>query len=258
MTPDPPMNDTWIARARPNPGARLRLFCVPFAGGGETVFRTWWQALPDDIEVCAVRLPGRDARRRESPISRITPLVCALVDAIAPAVAQPYALYGHSMGARVAFELVRELRRRGRPEPAVLVVSGRAAPHCPVRDPMHALPTDALIARLRQLGGTPEAVLREPELMAMFLPVVRADLAVNEVEDHRPEPPLGCSIAAFGGAVDERCTRDELDAWRQQTRGEFTLEIFPGGHFFVQTAREPLAALRRVLEQTAHHGDRQY
>lgn len=238
----------WIARARPNPTARLRLFCFPPAGGGAALFRTWWQELPDDIEVCGVQLPGRDLRRQEPLIARITPLVHALADALGPELARPYALFGHSMGARVAFELVRELRRRGQPEPARLVVSGRPAPHCPQRDPMHALAADQLIERLRRLGGTPELVLREPELMAMFLPIVRADLGVNEVEDHRPEPPLACPIVAFGGSHDERCHRGELEAWRDHTRGSFTLEIFAGGHFFVQTAaRELLAALGRAL-----------
>ena len=242
----------WIARARPHPAARLRLFCFPPAGGGDALFRAWWQGLPADVEVCGIQLPGRDLRRREPPITRITPLVQALADALGPELARPYALFGHSTGARVAFELARERRRRDQPGPAVLVVSGRPAPHCPERDPMHALAAEPLIARLRRLGGTPEAVLREPELMAMFLPIVRADLEVNEVEAHRPEPPLGCPIVAFGGAHDERCRRDELAAWREHTRGAFTLELFPGGHFFVQTAGQALlAALGRALDRSA-------
>lgn len=239
---------TWIARPRPNPAARLRLFCVPYAGGGDAVFRTWWQGLPDDIELCAVRLPGRGPRFQEPPIARLTPLVHALADALDPEVARPYALFGHSMGARIAFELARELRRRGRSEPALLAVSGRPAPHYPLRDPMSALTNDQLLERLRQLGGTPEEVLREPELMEMFLPIVRADLEVNEVEAHRPEAPLDCPIVAFGGSHDERCSRDELQGWRDHTRGGFALEIFPGGHFFVHDAgRGLLAALTRAL-----------
>jgi medium-chain acyl-[acyl-carrier-protein] hydrolase len=204
------------------------------------------------VEVCAIRLPGRDQRMREPPFARITPLVGALADALAPELARPYALYGHSMGARVAFELAREQRRRGGAEPALLAVSGRPAPHCPERDPMHALSTEQLVARLRRLGGTPEAVLREPELMALFLPILRADLGVNEAEPHRTEPPLGCPIVAFGGTDDERCRRDELDAWRDHTRADFASELFPGGHFFVHTAgRELLAALSRALGRIA-------
>jgi medium-chain acyl-[acyl-carrier-protein] hydrolase len=239
---------TWLSRPHPNPTARLRLFCLPYAGGGESIFRTWWQALPGDVEVCAVRLPGRDARYREPLFARVSPLVRALADALAPDLARPYALFGHSMGARIAFELTREQRRRGQPEPALLVASGRAAPHCPPRDLMSALPVDQLLDRLRKLDGTPEAVLREPELMAMFLPIVRADLAVSELEDHRPEPPLACPIVAFGGTDDQRCTRDELAGWRDHTAGSFTLEQFSGGHFFINTAsRSVLASLARAL-----------
>jgi medium-chain acyl-[acyl-carrier-protein] hydrolase len=234
----------WIARAQPNPAARLRLFCVPFAGAGDAVFRTWGQSLPADIEVCALRLPGRDHRRAEPPFSRLTPLIHALADALAPELSRPYALYGHSMGARVAFELAREQRRRNQPAPLLLAISGRPAPHHPTRDPLHALPTDQLIARIRRLGGTPDAILHEPELMARFLPVVRADLAVNEIEPHRPEPPLACPIVAFGGTHDERCHPEELEAWRDHTTGPFSAHFFPGGHFFVTTAaRELLASL---------------
>lgn len=242
---------TWISRAHPHPAARLRLYCVPYAGGNDGMFRTWWQELPGDVEVCAVRLPGRDERRREPLVSRSTLLVQALADALGPAAAQPYALYGHSMGARVAFELARELRRRGHPEPTLLAVSGRRAPHLPERDPLHALPTDLLVTRLRALGGLPDVVLAEPELMAMFLPILRADLAVNEIDAYRPDEPLTCPIVAFGGERDDRCRRDELCAWRDHTRGAFAFEIYPGGHFFVNTARRDLlAALSRALEQT--------
>ena len=243
---------SWFVRPEPRPGAPLRLYCLPSAGGGVGLFRAWPPLLPDDVEVCAVQLPGRDARRAEPPFSRLTPLVLALADALASEPARPYALYGHSMGARIAFELAREQRRRGRPGPQLLVVSGRRAPHVPERDPLHALGDPQLIARLSRIGGTPEAVLREPELMAIFLPTVRADFAVNELEDHRDEPPLGCPILAYAGSHDERCRPDELDAWRDHTAGAFAQAVLPGAHFFIQSAaRELLSSLGRALRSSA-------
>ncbi|HEX8111309.1 MAG TPA: alpha/beta fold hydrolase [Kofleriaceae bacterium] len=245
------MNQTaWLARPRPDPTARLRLVCFPPAGGNDAMFRTWPPSLPAEVEVCSILLPGRDARRREPTIPRVTPLVKAIADGLAGELTGPFALFGHSTGALVAFELARELRRRGQPGPVLLVAAGRPAPSCPVRDPMHALPSSQLTERLRRLGGTPEAVLREPDLMAMFLPIVRADLEVNEVEPYRSEPPLACPIVAYGGAMDERCRRDELVAWGEHTSGGFSYELFPGGHFFVRTgARELHASLGQALRR---------
>ena len=242
----------WLVRPRPRPGARLGLYCLPSAGGGAGLFRAWPPLLPDDVEVCAVQLPGRDARRAEPPFTRLTPLVLALADALASELDRPYALYGHSVGARIAFELAREQRRRGRPGPELLVVSGRRPPHTPDRDPLHSLGDQQLIARLSRIGGTPEPVLREPELMALFLPTVRADLAVNELEDHRDEPPLACPILAYAGSHDDRCRPDELDAWRDHTAGAFAREVLPGAHFFIQSAAPALlSSLSRALRSSA-------
>ncbi|MEZ4359491.1 MAG: alpha/beta fold hydrolase [Kofleriaceae bacterium] len=238
----------WLTRYRPVDDARLRLLCLPFAGGTDAAYRAWPDALPADVEVCGVCLPGRDARRREPPHARMTTLVPALADGLAAELERPFALFGHSMGAGVAFGLARELRRRGRPAPALLIVSGRRAPQLPEPDPWHALPTDALVARLRRLGGTPDVVLREPELMAMFLPVIRADLAVIEAEPYREEPPLELPIVALGGESDDRCSRAELEAWRAQTTSAFTSTIFPGSHFFVTSAaRQVLAQIAAAL-----------
>jgi medium-chain acyl-[acyl-carrier-protein] hydrolase len=243
--------NAWLVAARPNPNARLRLLCLPPAGGGELLYRQWHKSLPDDVEVCAVRLPGRDRRLAEPPFSRMTPLVRALVEALAPALDRPYALFGHSVGARVAFELARALRCAPRP-PSLLAVSGRAAPQCPERQPMRGLSDDELIGVVARLGGTPEAVLREPELLEMFLPIIRADVAVNEEEPLKPEAPLDCPIVAIGGATDERCTASELAAWREHTRADFSQQLFPGGHFYLQTAeRELLGWLGEALRRAA-------
>lgn len=239
--------DAWATCPQPKAGARLRLFFFPFAGGGAAAYRPFCAALPGDIEPWLIHLPGREQRMREQPFSRASTLVAALADAIEAPLDAPFAFFGHSMGARLAFELARERRRRKKPGPSHLLVSGRRAPHTrePV-PPLHSLPEAELITVIRRMGGTPDAVLREPELLALLLPGIRADLAVNEVEPFVPAPPLSCPIAAFGGVDDERATTIELDAWREHTTGAFTRELLPGGHFFLLTER---AAMLRAIER---------
>ncbi|MGK3989843.1 alpha/beta fold hydrolase [Sorangium sp. So ce136] len=243
-------SDTWISCTRPNPAARLRLFCLPYAGGGSTAFSSWQRQLPAQVELCALKLPGREARMREPPFDRLTPLVQAVATGIAPWLTKPFVLYGHSLGALVGFEVTRELRRRRAPLPLHLLVSGRRPPHMqPGPEPLHGASDQALVAWLRRVGGTPDEVLREPDLLAMILPVLRADIGVNEAEPFVEEDPLECPISVFGGLADERASRAELEAWRRHTRGPFGVEMFPGGHFFLQSAREPfLRSLSAHLE----------
>jgi medium-chain acyl-[acyl-carrier-protein] hydrolase len=238
----------WIVRPRPQPNAKLRLLCFPFAGAGASAFRTWPAALPADVELWAIEMPGREQRWREPLFERIGPLVSAIVDGVTPELRGAFAIYGHSLGSMVGFSFARELRRRSLREPLHLFVSGRRAPHLSVPEPMHELSDPRFRERLRRLGGIPAAVLAEPELMAVFLPILRADIAVSEAEVSAPEPPLDYPITALGGEADERATSAELEAWRTHTRAGFEREMFPGGHFFIQTARAAvLGSLSRRL-----------
>lgn len=233
-----PNGDAWVSCPRPNDAARLRLFCFPYAGGGASAYLSWARELPPSVELCAIKLPGREARLGEPPFERLTPLVQAAATALSPWLTRPFALFGHSLGALVSFELTRELRRRGARSPQHLFVSARGAPHLPSADPLHALPDPALVERIRSMGGTPEEVLREPDLMGLFLPIVRADAAVNELEPFIAEAPLACPITAFGGLDDARARRNEIEAWREHTRAAFRVEMFPGGHFFLRSAQD--------------------
>jgi medium-chain acyl-[acyl-carrier-protein] hydrolase len=241
----------WFACPRPVPAAGLRLYCFPYAGGGVPAFRAWPDGLPPTVEVRVAQLPGRGARIRETPFARLGPLVAALAAALRPTLDRPFAFFGHSLGALVGFELARALRRQGGPQPARLFVSGHAAPHLPQSGPaIHALPDAAFRDELRRLDGTPVEILDNQEVMQLLLPALRADFAASEAYAYTAEPPLECPIAAFGGAEDERVSRPALEAWRKQTRAAFSLKMFPGGHFFLHSARQAvLRALREELER---------
>lgn len=236
-----PTADRWITRPRPSPRARLRLFCLAHAGGGASTFRGWADVLPAEVEVCPVQLPGRENRVAEPAFDRLEPLVDALAEAVDPYLDLPFALFGHSNGALIGFELSRLLRARGKPLPAHLFASGRRAPDLPAETaPIHALPEPEFLAELGQLGGLPPAVLEHRELLGLLVPLLRADVAIHETYAFREEAPLPVPLSAYGGLTDVKVSRDQLQAWARHTEGPFVLRMFPGGHFYVQENRDTL------------------
>ena len=237
---EPPV---WIAPGRSADLARVRLVCLPYAGGGASIFRRWIAALAPGIDVRAVQLPGRENRMQEPPFTALEPLVAALADAIRPWLDRPYALFGASMGTLIAFELARVLAAGPAGPPAKLFVAAHRAPHLPDLGPeLHRLPDATFLDELRRLHGMPDEVLAHPELRALLLPLLRADFTACETYRFRPGPLLDCPIVAFGGSEDGEVTRKDLEAWREQTRAAFTLRMLPGNHFFVQSARAALLA----------------
>ncbi len=236
--------DPWfpfVAANGPAAAAPVRLFCFPFAGAGASVFREWPAELPSSVGVFAVQPPGHETRIRETPLVSVESLVDAFLPALLPRLDRPFAFFGHSLGALVAYELARALRSRGAPLPGRLFVSGSRAPHRPKRAGLyHVLEGDAFVAGLRRLGGTPERVLAEPELMELFEPMLRADFTMSETYERAPDDPLDVPIAAFGGTDDPEVEPGGLEAWEEHTRAPFTLERFPGDHFFLQSARTEL------------------
>ncbi|HXU44151.1 MAG TPA: thioesterase domain-containing protein [Thermoanaerobaculia bacterium] len=253
MSVSAPVSDRWIAYREANPRARQRLFCFPYAGGGASAYRGWGSSLPADVEVCPVQLPGRESRLRDQPFDHLEPLITALAGALRPWLDLPFAFFGHSMGGLISFELARELRRLRAPEPFHLFVSARRGPQVPNREePIHGLPEPEFLERLRELNGTPEEVLQHAELMRLLIPILRADFAVNENYEYVPGEPLSVGISAFGGLGDVEVTKEDLAAWKDQTRGRFRLRMLPGDHFFVHSGREMIAdALARDLAEHA-------
>jgi surfactin synthase thioesterase subunit len=235
----------WFA-APPRPRTLAMLFCLPYAGAGTSAFQGWAAALGPDVDVQPVVLPGRQARIAEPPGID----VAALASALAARADRPYAIYGHSLGARLGFEAVRELRRRGGPLPLRLYVGGCRPPEMAgPPDPyagLSRLGEEELVARLAGLGGMPEALLAEPELLDLVLPAVRADFAWLDGYRYRPEPPLPVPIVAFAGDADPVATPLDMRGWARHTSAGFSLRTEPGDHFFLHPRREPLAAAVRA------------
>jgi medium-chain acyl-[acyl-carrier-protein] hydrolase len=225
---------------QPNSTAPLRLFCFPNAGGGVAVLHGWLKGLPSSIQVCPLQLPGRENRRLERPFNRMDPLVGELADAIEPFLDRDFTFFGHSLGALVAFEVARELRRRNRRVPSQLFASARVPPQERIiLPPIHALTEAQFISELQhRYNAIPDVILADRELMTLYLPVLRADLEIIEKYLYQPEEPLACPISVFGGTEDPTISAGQLKDWRLQTSGAFRLRMFPGDHFFPKTSRE--------------------
>ena len=238
----------WLACQVPNPDAKLRMFCFPYAGGGTVSFRNWSKALPAGVEVYLVRLPGRETLLREPLLTRLSEVVEAVVPELLPYVDKPFVFFGHSMGSLISFEIAAVLRARYGIEPAHLFVSGCRAPQIErTKPPIYDLPEARFLEELRRLNGTPEEVLENPELMRLMKPILRADFEISETYTYLPTTPLDCPISAFGGLLDPEASRTELKAWCEQTTTAFSLQMFPGDHFFLHTS-QPLL-LRTIAHQ---------
>jgi medium-chain acyl-[acyl-carrier-protein] hydrolase len=238
------IRDPWFAYYQPNKAARLKLFCLPYAGGSASIFRLWGRSLPADIEVMPVQYPGREGRIMEKPFDRVETLVDTLLAAIRPHLNdKPFAFYGHSLGGLTSFVLARRLRREGLPMPVHLFVSGFRAPQLPDCDPpIHHLAEPEFISELRRLNGTPEAVLENKELIQLLLPTLRADFAAAETYQYTEDVPLGCSITALGGLEDPEVTEADMTAWQTQTTNRFRVLMLPGDHFFLHNSKDALLA----------------
>ncbi|TDC63753.1 thioesterase [Micromonospora sp. KC207] len=225
------------SRWLPYPAAapvRTLLLCLPHAGAGASAYRAWGAGLPSWIGVLPVQLPGRETWLGAQPYRRCEELVADLVAEVATALDRPYAVLGHSLGALLAYELVRELTARGCPPPGRLFVSGRRAPQLPeTLPPLAEADLDQLADVLYQLGGTPPELLRDRQVLALMAPVLRADFAVNESHRYRSHAPLDVPITAFAATDDARASVADVAAWGARTDAGFRLHTLHGGHFAV-------------------------
>lgn len=245
----------WLVEPDPPPQpALVRLICLPYAGSGAVAYRPWRRWLPPWVGLQIVQLPGRENRLREPPLRRMGPLVQLLSELLGPQMGQPYALFGHSMGALIAFELARALRRDGAPPPRYLFVSGRRAPQlADPEPPLHQLADGPFVgAMVRRYNGIPQVILQDIELLRVFLPTLRADLELIETCDYVEEAPLACPIMAFGGQTDRRARAEDLAAWQAQTALTCDVQQLPGDHFYLQ--REVAALLELIVGRLEGEG----
>lgn len=235
----------WLRRPRPVSDAALRLMCLPHAGGTPGLFRAWVPLLPPAIEPVLVCLPGRENRLGEPVPPNIPALVAELAEAMEPLLDRPWALFGHSMGAAVGFELSLTLRRR----PTRLFVSAREPPQYHHGGTLHRLDDEALCAELLRLGGTPPELLHAAEIRAMVLPAVRHDYRLIETYHARPAGQTDAPLTVFLGRDDPDLTREEALGWREWTTGPFDVTVFEGGHFYL--ADQPEAVVAAILAALA-------
>lgn len=228
---------------------KVRLYCFPYGGAGSSMYRAWGSSLPAWVEVHPVHFPGREHRIREAPHPRLEPLLAEVLAGLDPP--GPFALFGHSMGALVVFELARALRRQGRRLPGLMIVSGLGAPQLGRDRPrITDLPHDEFLAELKAHFDVTDDLLAEPALLELILPVLRADLATVENYAYTPEPPFDLPIAAFGGAADPEASPAHVAGWKEQSLRPVEVTVFPGGHFYVNAHRTAvIAAVRGALEK---------
>lgn len=228
---------------------RLRLFCFSYAGGSAASFMPWQEALGPDIEVCAVQLPGRGARFSEAPYTSMPDLVNAIAAVLKAHNTLPFAFFGHSLGALIAFELARHCQRQTQAMPEQLIVSGCNAPQMrnKTRD-LHAMHDAALIKELQRYNGTPPELLQNRDLMELVLPTIRADFALAEKYHYSPSAPLNIPLTVLAGRDDEHTSSAQVEAWQREVTTKCHVDWFEGDHFFLQPKlHEVLDRIKSVL-----------
>lgn len=241
----------WLHVINPRPRARMRLFCLHYAGGAAQMYNGWQRKTPADIEVCALQMPGRWSRFKEPPLLSVEAMARGAAEAIAPLLDRPYAIFGHSLGAAVGFEMIHALAENGAPCPVRLFVSARNAPHRPSAAPeLHRLPEAQFIAVLRDhYGALPQEILDDPDMGPIFLRVLRADLEAIETYRYVRRAPIEVPITAMGGRSDSVADAAQLEAWGDLTTAGSSLQMFDGDHFFIRPREdEVLEMIGRSLE----------
>lgn len=231
----------WFLK-QPEKNDRLRIFCFPYAGAGGSVYKNWSYKEDQHVGVCPIQYPGRENRLFEPPIQEMDLLVSEICAQIRKHLDCPYLLFGHSLGAKVAFRVASAMQKT-HGTPAGLIVAGARAPHISETNPICHLDDDKIIEELRRLGGTPDEILNNKEIMKLFLPSIRADYTLADCFVCKESRILDCSLMAVTGEYDQEATREEMDKWKGYTKKNFTHRAVRGDHFFIEAHEKELLGM---------------
>jgi len=245
------MSNPWLINVAPNPQAKCRLFCFHYAGGGASVFRRWANKLPDSIELFAIQMPGREERFAEPPVENLVTMTAESVNAIRSYLNKPFALFGHSLGGRVAYEVAYALLGDGL-SPQHLIISATRAPEFPRETNIYQLPDKQFIEAISKNNGIPDVILQDDDMMQLLLPRIRADYRVigtMPVLDPNQQIKLNCPIATLGGQNDSLVNAKHLAAWRYYTNKPFSEFQLSGDHFFINSKQhDVLEVIKNILK----------
>lgn len=232
---------------KPRPNARVRLFCFTYAGGSAQIYKDWGDTLGEDIEVCGIQLPGRAGRFRDARYTSVDAAVAAIVSEIEHLADRPVALYGHSLGAAMAFEMGLALQAKNK-APHMVIVSGMMSPPNPSLEPaIYHLPDREFREKVKEFEGTPQEILEHEELMDLMLPLLKADFTMADTYTYQQGRVLDCALVAHGGTEDAHTHEEGIVDWKNYTSGPFNHHVFVGDHFFINAI--PDQVLAHIKEQ---------
>ena len=245
-------SSNWFLKPQSNPNADLKLFCFPYAGGSAATYMSWAKSLPANAELIPVQLPGRANRLFEPAYSNMDSLISELLNEIEPMLNQPYILFGHSLGSRVAFELMAQCKKSGLPIPEHFIASGSRGPqNCSFEKPIHHLSNEDFILKLMELNGTPKEVLENEELMTLCLPLLRADFELAHTYSYTSNEKFNCAVSILGGEEDHDITRCDLLSWGDFFSQSQKLHFLPGDHFFIESDKQQvLKIVNSIINET--------
>ena len=243
--------EDWFIPFKQEKSSYIRLFCFHYGGGSASAYRDWAKDLIEHVDLVAVQLPGRESRFGEPLLDNVSQVATELYKNFNSYLEKPFVFFGHSIGALIAFEFVRLLRKNGVPQPKHLIVSSTKAPQVPLKKaPIHHLPDPELIEKIREYNGIPSNILEDQELMSIFLPIIRADFSISETYQYTAEKSLTCPITALGGLNDDSFDQADLIKWEEQSISQFEYYLLPGDHFFIRSSyQEVITIVNKVLYQ---------